>query len=60
MTVLDQKINALEPGQSVRISGDEKCWVEVERSGDGQTLRFVRFTRGQKGNCGKIQMRRLR
>jgi hypothetical protein len=44
MTELDKKIDTLEPGQAVRISGDSKIWVEVERSGDGQTVRFVRYT----------------
>lgn len=42
------KIATLAAGGSVRISGDAKCWVEAERSGDGKTLRFVRFTRAGK------------
>jgi hypothetical protein len=37
-------INSLKPGQSVKISGDANCWVQVERSGNGKTLRFVRCT----------------
>lgn len=41
---VDAKINALMPGQNIRISGDDNCWVEVERSGDGIWLRWVRFT----------------
>lgn len=41
---MDPKIAALKPGRSVRLSGDDKKWVTVERSGDGKTLRFVRHT----------------
>jgi hypothetical protein len=37
-------INSLRPGQETRISGDANCWVTVERSGDGKTLRYVRNT----------------
>jgi len=44
MSNLDKKINAMNPGQSVKISGDSKCWVEAERSGDGKRLTFVRCT----------------
>ena len=44
MTSLDQRINALRPGQEIRISGDDSIWVTVERSGDGKRLRFVRHT----------------
>ena len=40
----EQNISALKPGQELRISGDAKCWVTVERSGDGKTLRYVRNT----------------
>ena len=43
-TSLDQRINALKPGQEVRISGDDATWVTAERSGNGQWLRFVRHT----------------
>ena len=43
-TTLDQRFNALEPGQEIRISGDDALWVTAERSGDGQWLRFVRHT----------------
>ena len=41
---LDQRINALKPGQEIWISGDEALWVTAERSGNGQWLRFVRHT----------------
>ena len=41
---LDQRIDALQPGQEVHISGDDTLWVTVERSGNGQWLRFVRHT----------------
>ena len=41
---LDQKINALKPGQEIRISGDNTIWVTAERSGNGLWLRFVRHT----------------
>jgi len=40
----DRIINSLKPGQSAKISGDDKTWVQVERSGNGKTLRFVRCT----------------
>lgn len=40
----DQTINALNPGQEIRLSGDNAIWVTAERSGDGQWLRFVRHT----------------
>jgi hypothetical protein len=40
----DRIISELKPGQEARISGDAKCWVTVERSGDGKTLRYVRNT----------------
>ena len=40
----EQNMSALKPGQELRISGDAKCWVTVERSGDGKTLRYVRNT----------------
>ena len=40
----EQNISALKPGQELRISGDAKCCVTVERSGDGKTLRYVRNT----------------
>ena len=41
---MDAKINALEPGQSVEISRYGDKHVTVERSGDGQIIRFVRHT----------------
>ena len=41
---LDQRIDALQPGQEDRISGDDTLWVTAERSGNGQWLRFVRYT----------------
>ncbi len=44
-TTLDQRINALKPGQDIRLSGDDAVWVTAERSGNGQWLRFVRHTR---------------
>lgn len=44
MSALDQRLNALRPGQEIRISGDDTCWVTAERTGDGQWLRFVRHT----------------
>lgn len=40
----NQRIANLKPGQEIRISGDAKCWVTVERSGNGKTLRYVRNT----------------
>jgi len=43
-TTLDQRINALKPGQDMRLSGDDAIWVTAERSGDGKWLRFVRHT----------------
>ena len=42
---LDQRIDALQPGQELRLSGDDTIWVTVERSGGGKWLRFVRHTR---------------
>ncbi len=39
----DQKIAALLPGQSVRLSGDARRHVIAERSGNGKVLRFVRI-----------------
>lgn len=42
---IDAKIRNLKPSQSVRLSGDAECWVMAERSGNGKTLRFVRFTK---------------
>ncbi len=41
---LQDKINALKPGQEIRISGNSEAWTTVERSGDGKTLRYVRHT----------------
>lgn len=41
---LDLRIDALQPGQAIRISGDNTIWVTAERSGNGQWLRFVRHT----------------
>ena len=41
---MDQIISKLNPGQSARVSGDDKVWVTVERSGNGKELRFVRHT----------------
>lgn len=43
-TTLDQQIDALKPGQEIRISGDDSIWVTAERSGNGRWLRFVRHT----------------
>ena len=43
-TTLDQRLNALKPGQEIRLSGDDTVWVTAERSGNGQWLRFVRHT----------------
>jgi hypothetical protein len=43
-TTLDQRIDALQPGQEIRISGNATLWVTAERSGNGQWLRFVRHT----------------
>lgn len=40
----DQRINRLEPGQEIRLSGTSDLWVTVERSGSGKWLRFVRHT----------------
>lgn len=39
----DQKIAALRPGQSVRLTGDSRRHVVAERSGNGKTVRFVRI-----------------
>ena len=39
-----QIIANLKPGQERRISGNSLCWVTVERSGNGKTLRYVRHT----------------
>ncbi|AGG89944.1 hypothetical protein [Rhodanobacter denitrificans] len=44
MSTVDHRINALQPGQSIRISGDAACWCTVERSGNGLQLRWVRHT----------------
>jgi hypothetical protein len=41
---MDRIISNLKPGQSAKISGDNACWVQVERSGNGKVLRFVRCT----------------
>lgn len=41
---LDQTIDALKPGQEIKISGDSATWVTAERSGNGLGLRFVRHT----------------
>lgn len=43
-STLDQRIDALQPGQEIRISGDDTIWVTAERSGNGKLLRFVRHT----------------
>ena len=43
-TTLDQRLNALEPSQEIRLSGTDALWVTAERSGNGQWLRFVRHT----------------
>ena len=43
-TTFDQRIDALQPGQEIRISGDDAIWVTAERSGNGQWLRLVRHT----------------
>lgn len=40
----DDRIDAMKPSESIRLSGNDECWVTVERSGDGQALRFVRHT----------------
>ena len=47
---MNRRINALRPGQSIRISADDARWCTAERSGDGRTLRFVRHT----GNGSKV------
>jgi len=41
---MNHKINALRPGQSVEISRTENGYCTAERSGDGETLRYVRHT----------------
>lgn len=41
---IDRRINAMQPGQSIRLGGDAACWTTVERSGDGRELRWVRHT----------------
>jgi len=41
---MDRIINSLKPGQSAIVSGNADSWVQVERSGNGKTLRFVRCT----------------
>lgn len=43
-SILDQRINALQPGQEIRISGTDDLWVTAERSGNGKRLRFVRHS----------------
>lgn len=42
MKTLDEIIQQLKKGQSIKISGNEINYCSVERSGDGKTLRFVR------------------
>lgn len=39
---LDQKIDAIKPGGSAKLSSSNGTTVTAERSGDGKTLRFVR------------------
>ena len=39
---MDAKINSMNPGDSIIISESGDSRVIAERSGDGQTLRFVR------------------
>ena len=39
---IDAIIAALRPGQSARITATRAGFVSVERSGDGQVLRYVR------------------
>jgi len=47
MKTLDQKINSLQPTQSVVISKNEFASVSAERSSCGKILRFVRtFSNG--------------
>lgn len=41
---LDRRIDALQPGHSLRVSGDDQCWVTCERSADGKWLNFIRHT----------------
>ena len=38
----EQKIKALKPGHAVVVSSTSAGFVEVQRSGDGKLLRFVR------------------
>lgn len=42
MNKIDQRIDALNPGESIEISRTDAGWCMAERSGDGKTLRFVR------------------
>lgn len=39
---VNAKIASLRNGHSIRISGDDRCHVCAERSGDGKIVRFVR------------------
>jgi hypothetical protein len=42
---LQGKIDSLQPGQEVELSRTNGLWVTAERSGDGNTLRYVRQSR---------------
>lgn len=47
-------VTDLAPGRSLRLSGTDQCWVQVERSGDGATLRWVRITRTATGTRSTV------
>ena len=52
MNSLDAKINQLQPGQEIEISRTEAAYCTAERSGDGKTLRYIRYTNG--GNTWSV------
>ena len=41
---VDEIVNALRPGQSVELSRVGEVFVTVERTGNGQRVRFVRHS----------------
>ncbi|MBD2700176.1 hypothetical protein IC229_05985 [Spirosoma sp. BT702] len=48
MIQLDATINQLQPSQEIEISRTETAYCTAERSGDGKTLRFIRYTENGK------------
>ncbi len=51
MSNLDLKINNLLPGQSMIVSSYNKNFCNVERTGDGKTLRFIRTFENVRMKC---------